>query len=79
MAAFESRSVLLRADIPADAVRVVVGFDIETAGERALCSETGSGHALMAINEFGVLHLWRAPSWEEIAAAEADEKRGALR
>ena len=32
------------------------------------------GHALMAINEFGVLHLWRAPSWAEIAAAEAKEK-----
>ena len=34
------------------------------------------GNALMAINEFGVLHLWRAPSWEEIEAAEAEEKRG---
>jgi len=28
----------------------------------------------MAINEFGVLNLWRAPSWEEIAAAESKEK-----
>ena len=37
------------------------------------------GHALMAINSDGLLHLWRAPSWEEIAAAEAEEKRGALR
>ena len=34
------------------------------------------GNALMAINADGLLHLWRAPSWEEIAAAEAEEKRG---
>jgi len=34
------------------------------------------GHALMAINSDGLLHLWRAPSWAEIAAAEAEEQRG---
>ena len=29
------------------------------------------GNLLGAFNGVGVLHLWRAPSWEEIAAAEA--------
>ena len=33
------------------------------------------GNALMAINADGLLHLWRAPSWEEIEAAEKAEAK----
>ena len=33
------------------------------------------GHALLAVNGDGLLHLWRAPSWEEIAAAEKAETK----
>jgi serine/threonine protein kinase/WD40 repeat protein len=40
--------------------------------ERAVFSP--DGRHLMAINAAGTLHLWSAPSWEEIAAAEAKEK-----
>jgi WD40 repeat protein len=29
------------------------------------------GNVLGSLNELGVLHLWRAPSWQEITAAEA--------
>lgn len=29
---------------------------------------------VMAINPVGLAYLWSAPSWEEIAAAEAKEK-----
>ena len=32
------------------------------------------GNVLVALQQDGVLHLWRAPSWEEIAAAEAKDK-----
>jgi WD40 repeat protein len=32
------------------------------------------GNVLGSMNEKGVLHFWRAPSWAEIAAAEAKEK-----
>jgi serine/threonine protein kinase/WD40 repeat protein len=32
------------------------------------------GNVLAAVNSRGVLHLWRAPSWQEIAVAEAKEK-----
>jgi len=33
------------------------------------------GNALGWLNQSGVLHLWRAPSWEEIAAKEKTEIR----
>jgi WD40 repeat protein len=33
------------------------------------------GTVLAGSNEEGELHLWRAPSWEEIAAAEAADRR----
>jgi WD40 repeat protein len=32
------------------------------------------GHLIVAINSDQQVHLWRAPSWAEIAAAEAKEK-----
>jgi WD40 repeat protein len=32
------------------------------------------GNVLGSLNESGVLYLWRAPSWDEINAAEAKEK-----
>jgi WD40 repeat protein len=32
------------------------------------------GNTLTWGNQSGVLHVWHAPSWEEIAAAEAKEK-----
>ncbi len=33
------------------------------------------GNTLAATSLTGVAHLWRAPSWEEIAAAENEQKR----
>jgi WD40 repeat protein len=35
---------------------------------------SADGNVLGSRNGLGVLHLWRAPSWEEIARAEAKEK-----
>jgi len=32
------------------------------------------GNTIGAVNAQGVLHLWIAPSWEEIEAAEARKK-----
>jgi eukaryotic-like serine/threonine-protein kinase len=32
------------------------------------------GNTLGSLQQYGLLHLWRAPSWAEIAAAEAKEK-----
>ena len=32
------------------------------------------GNVIGSMNSQGLLHLWRAPSWAEIAAAEAKEK-----
>ena len=34
------------------------------------------GNTLGSMNLSGIPHLWRAPSWAEIEAAEADKKRG---
>jgi serine/threonine protein kinase/WD40 repeat protein len=34
------------------------------------------GNTLAAMNRFGYLHLWRAPSWAEIEAAERADKPG---
>jgi eukaryotic-like serine/threonine-protein kinase len=39
------------------------------------CSPDGS--MMGSLSLYGVLHLWRAPSWAEIAAAEAKEKADA--
>jgi eukaryotic-like serine/threonine-protein kinase len=33
------------------------------------------GRCLLAVNRAGLAHLWSAPTWEEIATAEADEPR----
>jgi WD40 repeat protein len=41
-----------------------------------LCS--ADGNKLVGLNTQGHLHLWRAPSWEEIAAAEAKAKANRL-
>ncbi len=32
------------------------------------------GNVLGSVNDKNVLHLWRAPSWEQIAAAERQER-----
>ncbi|MCI0536792.1 MAG: serine/threonine protein kinase [Verrucomicrobiales bacterium] len=39
------------------------------------CAFSPDGNVLGALNSGGVLHLWRAPSWEEIAAAEKETAR----
>ena len=31
------------------------------------------GNVLVSLQQGGLLHLWRAPSWPEIAAAEAKD------
>jgi WD40 repeat protein/tRNA A-37 threonylcarbamoyl transferase component Bud32 len=64
-------------------------WDAETRQEVLTLSGEGSsfgcltfspdGRFLLAINEAGLAHLWSAPSWAEIAAAEADEKKEAQR
>jgi hypothetical protein len=35
---------------------------------------SADGNAIGWLNQLGALYTWRAPSWEEIAAAEAKEK-----
>jgi WD40 repeat protein len=60
-------------------------WDTETRQEVLTLSGEGSqffslkfssdGRCLLAVNSVGLAHLWSAPSWEEIAVAEADEKR----
>ena len=47
-------------------------FSLAGTGNRAQFST--DGNTLGAINDDGTLHLWRAPSWAEINAAEAQEK-----
>jgi WD40 repeat protein len=59
-------------------------WDAETRQELLTLSGEGSlfrgvkfspdGRFLLAINLAGLAHLWSAPTWEEIAAAEAKEK-----
>jgi len=44
------------------------GFAFSTAGF------SPDGRCLMSQNRIGALQLWSAPSWEEIAAAEAKDK-----
>ncbi len=39
------------------------------------CVFSPSGNALGAVNSAGVLHVWRAPSWTEIAVAEKEAGR----
>jgi WD40 repeat protein len=36
---------------------------------------SSDGRRLLAVNRAGLVHLWSAPSWEEIAAAEEEDKR----
>jgi WD40 repeat protein/serine/threonine protein kinase len=60
-------------------------WDAETRQEVLTLSGEGSqffslkfssdGRCLLAINRAGLAHLWSAPTWEEIEAAEADENR----
>jgi WD40 repeat protein/serine/threonine protein kinase len=40
-----------------------------------LSAFSSNGNVLGSLSFAGVLHLWRAPAWEEIAAAEAKQKR----
>ncbi|MGH7941057.1 MAG: hypothetical protein ACREE6_04690 [Limisphaerales bacterium] len=37
---------------------------------------TGGGAGVLS--EIGILHVWRAPSWAEIQAAEAQDKAASL-
>jgi WD40 repeat protein len=43
-----------------------------------MAAHSRDGQFLMAYNRDGALHLWSAPSWEEIAAAEAKDKADGL-
>ena len=45
------------------------GFSFSTA------AFSPDGRFLMSQNSSGALHLWSAPSWEEINAAEAKDKK----
>jgi WD40 repeat protein/serine/threonine protein kinase len=66
-----------------DAVKL---WDLDTRRELVTLSGQGSmflsvafspdGQWLAACNRDGMLHLWRAPSWAEIAAAEKDRASG---
>ena len=59
-------------------------WDVESSQELLTLEGVGSlfshtafspdGNVLGSMNDGGLLHLWCAPSWEEIAAAEAKEK-----
>jgi WD40 repeat protein len=61
-------------------------WDTETWQELLTLSGEGSvfhtlkfspdGRYLLAINLYGTIHLWSAPTWEEIEAAEAAQKQG---
>jgi WD40 repeat protein len=61
-------------------------WDVDSWQETLTLEGTGSsfdptafspdGNALGTLNEDGVLRIWQAPSWEEIATAEAKEKEG---
>jgi WD40 repeat protein len=61
-------------------------WDAETRQEVLTLSGEGSGFAglkfspdgryLLAINGSGLAHLWSAPTWAEIKAADPDEKKG---
>lgn len=60
-------------------------WDVETRQEVLTLKGEGSifeslsfspdGNSVVAINGAGVCHLWCAPSWEEIAAAESEETK----
>ena len=55
---------------------------IPLAGSEGVPEQAGygaDGNTLESMNLSGVLHLWRAPLWSEIEAAEAHEKRGPQR
>ena len=58
--------------IPSNAKLLGINHPTEFCGHRF----SPDGRILMAINTAGLLYLWSAPSWEEIAAAEAKEKAG---
>jgi WD40 repeat protein len=61
---------------------ILIG-DLETAREVLVLKAGGavgsvrfhpSGDSLLSITDLGTAHLWRAPSWDEIAAAEKQTK-----
>jgi WD40 repeat protein len=64
-------------------------WDAETRQEVLTLSGEGSqffglkfspdSRFLLAVNSSGLAHLWSAPSWEEIAAAEADVQAASQR
>jgi WD40 repeat protein len=59
-------------------------WDVETWQEVLTLSASGSrisglkfspdGRHLLAINDAGLVYLWTAPTWEEIAAEEAQRQ-----
>ena len=67
--------------------RAVTLWDIESQQELLALEGEGSnfwrsefspdGNVLASENMKGVLHLWRAPSWAEIEAAESQEAKSA--
>ncbi|MBI4660658.1 MAG: protein kinase [Verrucomicrobia bacterium] len=62
-------------------------WDVETQTEMITLEGEGAsfgntmfspdGNWLISVSRIGLLHLWRAPSWAEIEAAEANQKREA--
>ena len=73
-----------RLAIGSSGIEAIQLWDVESSQELLTLEGVGSvfcrtafspdGNVLGSRNDAGLLHLWRAPSWEEIAAAEAKEK-----
>ena len=73
-----------RLAIDSSGIEAIQLWDVESSQELLTLEGVGSvfcrtafspdGNVLGSRNDAGLLHLWRAPSWEEIAAAEAKEK-----
>jgi WD40 repeat protein/tRNA A-37 threonylcarbamoyl transferase component Bud32 len=73
-----------RLALGSDGKEAVKIWDVASLEEVATLGAQGSvffstkfspdGNVLGSLNDLGVLYLWRAPSWEEINAAEAKEK-----
>lgn len=73
-----------RLALGSDGREAVKLWDLDSLEELLTLSAQGSvfnltqfspdGNVLGSLNKSGVLYLWRAPSWEEIAAVEAAAK-----
>jgi WD40 repeat protein len=58
-------------DVPGYQELLTLEAEGSTYSQTAFSSD---GNVIGSINNAGTLHLWRAPSWEEIGAAEANAK-----